>query len=144
MKKYIVYLMMLVVTCRTGATPMVADELDRVFVYLNSKLVGTWRADGGQVVHIDKIANGDTITFRARTDLGGLVNSSIDIKDNLGVPIDNIQSPSSTESEAIFVYIVHLNKIDTAKVMSLQVSLNVDPARNLPPPVIASISVIKK
>jgi hypothetical protein len=119
-------------------------ELDRVFIYLNSKLVGTWRANEGQVVYIDKITDGDTLSFMARTDVGGLGNSSIDIKDNLGVPVENIQSPNSSEGAATFVYIFHSKNIDTSKVSSLQVFLNVDPARNLPPPTIASISHIKK
>ena len=121
-----------------------ADELDRVTVYLNDKLVGTWRAGDEEVVHINNIADGDTLTFRARTDLGGLGNSSIDIKDNGGVPVDNIQSPTSSDQAADFVYVFQLKKIDTTKVSSLQVFLNVDPARNLPPPVIASISSFKK
>ena len=120
------------------------DELDRVFVYRNSKLVGAWRADEGQIVHVDNVANGDTLIFKARTDLGGLGNSSIDIKDDTGVPVDNIQSPGSSSEAADFIYVVNLKKIDTGKVMSLQVFLNVDPARNLPPPTVASISFIKK
>ena len=120
------------------------DELDRVFVYRNSKLVGAWRADEGQIVHVDNVADGDTLVFKARTDLGGLGNSSIDIKDDAGIPVDNIQSPASSSEAADFTYVVNLKKVDTSKVISLQVFLNVDPARNLPPPTVASISFVKK
>ena len=120
------------------------DELDRVFVYLNGKLTGTWRANESGVVHIDKITEGDTLIFKARTDLGGLGNSSIDVKDDRGGVIENIQSLSSIDQAADFQYIFNLKKIDTAKVMSLQVFLNVDPARNLIPPTVATIMLTKK
>jgi hypothetical protein len=142
MKKILLYFL-LASSGLLSASPHQA-ELDLVSVYLNSKLVGTWRANEGQVVYIDKIADGDTLSFIARTDVGGLGNSSIDVKDNLGVPVENIQSPGSTENAATFVYIFRIKKVDISKVSSLQVFLNVDPARNLPPPTIASISAIKK
>ena len=142
MKKILLYFL-LASSGLLSASPYQA-ELDLVSVYLNSKLVGTWRANEGQVVYIDKITDGDTLSFLARTDVGGLGNSSIDIKDNLGVPVENIQSPGSTENAATFVYIFRIKKVDISKVSSLQVFLNVDPARNLPPPTIASISAIKK
>jgi hypothetical protein len=120
------------------------NELDRVFVYLNNNLMGTWRADESGVVHIDSIKEGDKLVFKARTDLGGLGNSSIDVKDDNGVTIENIQSPTSTSGAADFEYVFRLKKIDTAKVLSLQVFLNVDPARNLPPPTVAIIMIPKK
>ncbi len=120
------------------------DELDRVFVYLNGKLTGTWRANESGVVHIDNIKEADTLIFKARTDLGGLGNSSIDIKDENGVTIENVQAPNSIDQAADFLYIFHFKNIDTAKTLAVQVFLNVDPARNLPPPVIASIMVAKK
>jgi hypothetical protein len=144
MKKLSIYLLLLASLNSISAKPNRVDELDRVFIYLNGKLVGTWRADEGQVVHIDKIADGDTLVFRARTDLGGLGNSSIDVKDDSGIPVENIQSPSSTENEATFIYVFRSAKIDFTKVMSLQVFLNVDPARNLPPPNVASILFTKR
>jgi hypothetical protein len=127
-----------------SAFPHRMDELDRVFVYLNDNLVGTWRADESGVVHIDSIKEGDKLVFKARTDLGGLGNSSIDVKDDNGLTIENIQSPSSSNGAADFEYVFSLKKIDTAKVLSLQVFLNVDPARNLPPPTVAIIMIPKK
>ena len=126
------------------AFPYHFSELDRVFVYQNSKLMGTWRADESSVVHIDKIKEGDTLIFKARTDLGGLGNSSIDVKDDAGVNIENVQAPNSIDQAADFLYVFHFKNIDTGKILSLQVFLNVDPARNLSPPVIASIMVGKK
>jgi hypothetical protein len=119
------------------------DELDHVYVYLNDKLVGTWRADESGVVHIDSINDSDKLVFKARTDLGGLGNSSIDVKDDAGITVENVQSPTSTSSAADFEYIFKRKKIDE-KVISLQVFLNVDPARNLSPPVIAIIMIPKK
>jgi len=120
------------------------NELDRVFVFLNDKLVGTWRADEAGVVHIDNIKDGDTLVFKARTDLGGLGNSSIDVKDDAGVPIDRIQDMNSGSGTADFVYVFNMKKIDPVKVMSVQVFLNMDPERNLSPPTIAIIMVPKK
>jgi hypothetical protein len=144
MKKLNLCLLLLMALSLRSPASKPMNELDRVFVYLNSKLVGTWRADEEQVVHIDKIADGDTLTFRARTDLGGLGNSSIDVKDDTGIPIENIQSPSSSEGEATFIYVFHSAKIDFNKAMSLQVFLNMDPTRNLPPPTVATIFLTKK
>ena len=144
MKKPYLCLLLLMGLSLLATASKPVDELDRVFVYLNSKLVGTWRADEAQVVHIDKIADGDTLAFRARTDLGGLGNSSIDVKDDTGIPVENIQSPSSTENEATFIYVFHAGKIDFNKAMSLQIFLNMDPARNLPPPTVATIFLTKK
>ena len=136
--------MLLVLVLLTASFAASFNELDRVFVYLNGRLAGTWRATENKLVHIDNIVEGDTLTFIARTDLGGLGNSSIDVKDNNGSTVENIQSPASSEGAATFVYVFHLKKIDTKKVSSLQVFLNADPARNLPPPTIASISFRKK
>ena len=96
------------------------------------------------MVHIDKIADGDTIAFKARTDLGGLGNSSIDIKDDGGQTVETIVSTNSVEQAADYTYVVNLKKVDTGKVMALQAFLNVDPARHLPPPTILSISITKK
>ena len=144
MQKLSLYFILVACFTSAGCTLAKADELDRVFVYRNDKLVGAWRADEGQIVHVDNVADGDTLVFKARTDLGGLGNSSIDIKDDAGVPVENIQSPVSSLEAADFIYIVNLKKVDTSKVISLQVFLNVDPARNLPPPTVASISFAKK
>jgi len=120
------------------------DELDRVFVFLNNKLAGTWRADESGVVHIDNIKDGDTLVFKARTDLGGLGNSSIDVKDDTGVPIERIQDMNSSNNSADFEYVFNIKKIDPVKVMSIQVFLNADPIRNLSPPTIAIIMIPKK
>ena len=120
------------------------DELDTAIVYLNSRLVGTWEGTVNQVVHIENMKEGDTLTVRARTDVGGLGNSSIDIKDDNGLLIENVQSPRSREEAATFVYVLHLQKIDVNKVQSLQVFLNVDPERHLAPPTIATINITKK
>jgi hypothetical protein len=126
------------------ARPYHLDELDRVFVFLNDKLVGTWRADESGVVHIDSIKDGDTLVFKARTDLGGLQNSTIDIKEDTGTPIERIQNRNGSNEAADFQYIVNLKKIDTVKAMSIQVLLNADAERNLAPPTIAIIMVPKK
>jgi hypothetical protein len=120
------------------------NELDRVIIYLNGKLIGTWRAGDELPVHIDNVGEGDTLTFRARTDMGGLGNSSIDIKDDSGVPIDNIQSINSVEQSADYEYVVSLKKIDITKVIALQVFLNFAPSREVAPPTIASVSLAKK
>ena len=98
------------------------DELDTAIVYLNSRLVGTWEGTVNQVVHIENMKEGDTLTVRARTDVGGLGNSSIDIKDDNGLLIENVQSPRSREEAATFV----------------------DPERHLAPPTIATINITKK
>jgi len=144
MKKLPLYIVLLAGFISASTPTLPTDEMDRVIIYLNGKLIGTWRAGDEQVVHIDKIADGDTITFKARTDLGGLGNSSIDIKDDNGVPVENIQSMVSVDQAADFVYVVNLKKVDTNKVLSLQAFLNVDPARNLPPPTVATITLVKK
>jgi hypothetical protein len=145
MKKMILCLFLVAGLISVSGVPHPPDELDRVFIYLNGKLAGTWRAnEENQVVHLENLKDGDTLVLKARTDLGGLGNSSIDIKDDTGVPVDNIQSAGSTETEATFVYIFRSAKIELSKVMSLQIFLNVDPARNLPPPTIATISFTKK
>ena len=120
------------------------DELDTAIVYLNGKLVGTWEGTVNQVVHIDNIKDGDTLTVRVRTDVGGLGNSSIDVKDDNGLLIENVESPRSREEAATFVYVLNLKKIDVNKVQSLQVFLNVDPERHLAPPTIATITMNKK
>ena len=143
MKKLLIYFVLLAGLISASAPILPVDEMDRVIIYLNGKLVGTWRA-GQEVVHIDKISNGDTVTFRARTDIGGLGNSSIDIKDDGGQTVDNIQSVNSVEQSADYTYVVNLKKVDTNKVIALQAFLNVDPMRHLPPPTILSISLNKK
>ncbi len=142
-KKSIFYLIFLTGIFSLSAS-LKQDALDKVAIYLNGKLTGTWRADESEVIHITNIAENDTLVFRVRSDIGGLGNSSIDIKDNSGVPIENIINPASTNYSADFQYIVHFKKIDTNKVSSIQAFLNVDPARNVPPPTIASISFLKK
>lgn len=144
MKKVSFFLVLLCSSFSILMAHALFNELDRVYVYHNSKLVGTWRADESGVVHIDTIADGDTLVFKARTDLGGLGNSSIDIKDDNGVTVENIQSPTSSAGAADYIYVFRLKKINVPKVMSLQVFLNVDPERNLPPPTVASITMPKK
>ena len=105
-KKSIFYLIFLTGIFSLSAS-LKQDALDKVAIYLNGKLTGTWRADESEVIHITNIAENDTLVFRVRSDIGGLGNSSIDIKDNSGVPIENIINPASTNYSADFQYIVH-------------------------------------
>src|ERR1019366_2154544 len=110
MKKFIKYFVLLVFIAPIGKPLYAFDELDRVSIYLNGKLIGTWRDGDEKVIDIDSIAITDTLTFLAQTDLGGLENSSIDLKDEAGSPIENLRPVRGDQSEAFFVYILDIKK----------------------------------
>jgi len=121
MKTICLFLILAYVLFPVIASLFAAEELDRAFIFLNDKLAETWRADEVGVVHIDSIAEEDLWLIKVRTDLGGLGNPGIDIKDANALTIENIQSLERIEHLVLFKHNVHFKKIDTFKATSLQV-----------------------
>jgi hypothetical protein len=133
----------------TSAAPALhaSDELDHVSIYVNEHRVGTWRDGDEQVLHLDSLKDGDTITFRAHTDLGGLGTSTLEIQDNSGLNIDRLIDNGSTATEAQFDYVYdvkHINNKITKGAISLAVILNLGPEREVGPRTIAYIAPPKK
>ena len=121
MKTICLFLILACVLFPVIASLFAAEELDRAFIFLNDKLAETWRADEVGVVHIDSIAEEDLWLIKVRTDLGGLGNPGIDIRDANALTIENIQSLERIEHLVLFKHNVHFKKIDTFKAKSLQV-----------------------
>ena len=147
MKKFILSFVLLIFVVFASVPVYAFGDLDRVSIYLNGKLLGTWRDGDERVIDIDSVGITDTLTFIAETDEGGLANSSIDLKDDAEAPIENLRPVKGDQSIAFFGYMMDIKKVKgliSKTTTSLQLVLNFAPERNVPPKPFASISLFKK
>jgi hypothetical protein len=98
--------------------------LDRVDIYLNSKLVATSTAADAPTIKLSTFSKPDTITFHAYTNWEGLRNSTLDVKDEFGELIDHVNSTGNTGYEAVFTYVFDLTSLDDPNDKTLDVFVN--------------------
>ena len=98
--------------------------LDRVDIYLNSKLVATSTFADAPTLKLDTLLKTDTIVLHAYTNWEGLRNCTLDVKDDSGELMDHINSTGNTGYEALFTYIFNHSEIDDADLKSFDMLLN--------------------
>ena len=119
-----------------------SGDLDRVDIYLNGKLVGTWDQADVQNIHLDTIHEIDTIFFHAWTNIeNGLSNATLDVKDNSGVLISHINSSLGATFEANFTYIIKPQNMDGEALKVLHAIISFSPEQDVQTVPIALITL---
>jgi hypothetical protein len=118
------------------------NDLDRVDVYLNGRLAGTWTVDGVLEIHLDTLHQTDTIAFHAWTNFeNGLRNATLDIRDNSGVLLSHINSSLGANFEAHFTYIFKPQSVNLSAINKLQAVITLAPEQDVVTISIANISM---
>lgn len=105
--------------------------VDRVDIYLNSKLTATANLATVPTIKINTKANTDTLVLHAYTNSDGLRNSTLDIKDSAGMLIGHVNGIGNTGYEAVYKYIIDLTSPDYPANGKLWISLNLLCERNI-------------
>ena len=98
--------------------------LDRVDIYVNSKLVATSTFADAPVLKLDTLVKSDTILLHAFTNWEGLHNSTLDVKDESGELMEHVNSTNNTGYEAIYIYVFNREDIDDPDFKSFDMFLN--------------------
>jgi hypothetical protein len=124
MKTFLHLLAILLFFPYTGHSQFACAGLDRVDIYLNSKLLATSTFADAPTIKLDTLLKSDTIILHAYTNWEGLRNCTLDVKDESGELMDHINSASNTGYEALFTYIFIRADIDDPELKSFDMFLN--------------------
>lgn len=124
MKKLLALSVGVVCISAAGNAQFACSGLDRVDIYLNSRLVGTSTAADAPVIKLDTADKTDTIMLHAYTDWEGLRNSTLDVEDESGELMDHINSTHNTGYEAVFTYIFIRAGLDDPEMKSFDMKIN--------------------
>ena len=115
--------------------------LDRVDIYINSKLIATATPADAPTVKLDALAKSDTLLFHAYTSWDGLRNSTLDIKDDLGELIGHANSNNNSGYEAVISYVLVREDLDELEAQSLDIFINLLCEREVNPEQICTVSL---
>jgi hypothetical protein len=124
MKIFFYLLILLLLFPDTVYSQFACSGLDRVDIYLNSKLVATSTFADAPTIKLNSLLKSDTIVLHAFTNWEGLNNCTLDVKDESGELMEHVNSANNTGYEALFTYIFRREDIDDPDFKSFDMFLN--------------------